>query len=207
MLKAPRGAFCYDHPMKLILIDNGSIHIRSLKNLCARYGQVSVRPLKDLPSVTDEPNTILILSGSHLASVVGHKKLYKDELDMIRRTEMPIIGVCLGFELIAVAYGMELVRRKRRLHRVTRVYIDSANPLVNGLSSFLTYQSHRWYLDAAHNPLIEVARTRREVEVLRHLTKPIYGMQFHPEVRLNRNSGHLVFESIIEKLISRVAQS
>jgi GMP synthase-like glutamine amidotransferase len=193
--------------MKFIVVDNGSRHIQSLKRLCTKYGEVRVYPLSDLASISDEPDTILILSGSHSASVVGHIELYQAELDLIRRTEMPIIGICLGFELIAVAYGLQLLRRKRRLHRITRVYLDSKSRLVMSFSSFLTYESHRWYVREVDAPLVEVASSRREVEVLRHSTKPIYATQFHPEVRLNRNKGFLVFGAIVEQLKSAALKS
>ena len=44
--------------------------------------------------------------------------VYNTELELIKNHRGPIVGICLGMELIAHAYDMHLHRQKRRIHRL-----------------------------------------------------------------------------------------
>lgn len=186
--------------MKIIIVDNGSRHIRALENLCSATGEVEVQSYDDLDKLKDAPNTVLVLSGSHNVSVNWHKKLYKKEIQLIQQSKMPIIGVCFGFELIASSYGATLSLRKRRLHRVVNIKQTRDDPVLKNIGRIIAYQSHKWMVKSVASPLIELARSRSEVEVLKHNSKQIYAMQFHPEVGIGKNNGSLLFQNILNSL-------
>ena len=186
--------------MKIIIVDNGSKHIKAIEKICQKHGRTEVLSFDNLEQVVDDKNTMLVLSGGHSYPVKYNHELYAKEMALIKNSKMPIIGICLGFELIAECYGASLKLRKRRLHRLVRIHKTHQDPAIAGLESVLTYQAHRWMLESVEPPLQELARSKSEVEIFRHITKPIYAMQFHPEVSIGRNNGRKILDGIIAHL-------
>jgi len=186
--------------MKIVIINNGTKHLRALQKICQRHGSVEVLGLSQLAELETLKKTILVLSGGHSYAVKYNHKLYAKEMELIRHSNLPIIGICLGFELIAECYGGKLKLRKKRLHRLVRITKTQQDPALEAFDTMLTYQAHRWMLDSVSPPLLELARSHSEVEIIKHMTKPIYGMQFHPEVSIGRNNAKKILDSIIDSL-------
>lgn len=103
-----------------------------------------------------------------------------------------ILGVCLGHQAIAEAFGGRLQHSGRVMHGLAmntrRLFND--DPLLKGLPEyFLTGRYHSWEVDAEQFPdELEITATddAGRVMALRHRTKKIYGMQFHPESLLSQ---------------------
>jgi GMP synthase (glutamine-hydrolysing) len=100
--------------------------------------------------------------------------------------DVPTLGVCLGHEIIAVAYQSKVRRMHEYQAKKQRVSIDvDDEPLFEGLVNreLLMQKQHRFHVP---NPsqLFEIL-AHSEVcpnEIMRHKEKPIYGFQGHPEV-------------------------
>lgn len=113
---------------------------------------------------------------------------------------IPILGVCLGHQAIAEAFGGKLRQLDRVLHGVVRPVhsTDPAEPLFKGIDSpFDTGRYHSWVPDEQTFPseLKVIARDEGgAIMAMRHLQHSVYGVQFHPEsimtpcgLRLMRN--------------------
>jgi para-aminobenzoate synthetase component 2 len=107
---------------------------------------------------------------------------------------VPILGVCLGHQAIAVAYGGEVARAPELLHgKVSLVRHDGAGVL-HGLPDPFTATRYHSLAVAAEVPaeLDVTARTDSGVIMaLRHRDLPVEGVQFHPESVLTEG-GHLL---------------
>ena len=97
--------------MKILLVDNYSSCIKQLigelsKNQITKvpFGKVSLKYLKE----TD----CIILSGGHKLTVKNHDKEYAKELELIKNISVPVLGICLGFQLICHAHGEELEKNE-----------------------------------------------------------------------------------------------
>jgi GMP synthase-like glutamine amidotransferase len=53
--------------------------------------------------------------------------------------------------------------------------------------------------------LVALATSASNIQIIRHITRPIYGLQFHPEVRYGNNDGRRIFEAIMAEIIARSA--
>jgi anthranilate synthase/phosphoribosyltransferase len=108
-------------------------------------------------------------------------------LDVIREFggEIPILGVCLGMQCIAQAYGGTIVRADRLMHGKTSQIRHDGKTLFSGLESPLEVgRYHSLVLDPATVPdCLEVSATTDDGEImaLRHKELAVEGVQFHPE--------------------------
>lgn len=101
--------------------------------------------------------------------------------------EKHIMGVCLGHQGIAEAFGARLYNLKEVLHGVaTPTHITVASdPLFEGLpQSFQVGRYHSWaVVPESVNGTLEVLAEDKEgcIMAIRHKTYQVYGVQFHPE--------------------------
>lgn len=108
-------------------------------------------------------------------------------LSMIRHFagRVPILGVCLGHQTIAQAFGGRVVRARRLMHGKTSEIFHDGKTLYRGLPSpFVATRYHSLIVEEESLPAeFEVSARTAEGELmgLRHRTLPIEGVQFHPE--------------------------
>jgi len=99
--------------------------------------------------------------------------------------DMPILGVCLGHQAIGQAFGGEVVRAKALMHGKTSPMHHEGLSVFRGLPSPFTatrYHSLAVRRETLPDDLQVTAWTEDgEIMGLSHRTRPIHGVQFHPE--------------------------
>ena len=108
-------------------------------------------------------------------------------LDLIAAAplHMPILGVCLGHQAIGQAFGGQVVRAKALMHGKTDQVTHNGTGLFEGLPNPFTaagYHSLAVRPESLPAELEATAWTQDgEIMGLAHRTRPIHGVQFHPE--------------------------
>ena len=99
--------------------------------------------------------------------------------------ELPIFGVCLGHQSIGQAYGGEVIHAKALMHGKTSLIHHDGKGVFAGLKNPFTatrYHSLAVEKDALPADLEVTAWTEDgEIMGLQHQTRPVDGVQFHPE--------------------------
>lgn len=122
----------------------------------------------------------------------GHPKdanlcvdIVKSSISKANSREAPILGVCLGHQIIASVYGGGVTRAKYPLHGKGRTVMHKNARLFHNLPSIFTaarYNSLIVSEDLLPEALVVDARDEHgEIMAISHKSKPIYGIQFHPE--------------------------
>ncbi|MGF1501640.1 MAG: anthranilate synthase component II [Paracoccaceae bacterium] len=107
-------------------------------------------------------------------------------LDLIRRAppDLPILGVCLGHQAIGQAFGGRVERCHEILHGKLSTLGHSGTGVFEGLPQGFQVTRYHSLTVAADLPEALVATARPQSGVvmgLQHRTRPVHGVQFHPE--------------------------
>jgi anthranilate synthase/aminodeoxychorismate synthase-like glutamine amidotransferase len=147
-------------------------------------------------AVALNPSGVVISPGPGTPSKAGIS------VDIIRALapEVPLLGVCLGHQAIAEAFGGTVGRGRHPVHgKASPVVHDGTGVLMGLPSPFLAgrYHSLVTYPDRLPDCLLVQGTTAEgEVMALRHREYPCHGVQFHPESILTPD-GELLMRNFI----------
>ncbi len=103
------------------------------------------------------------------------------------KDKIPILGICLGHQSIAQAFGADVIRAKNMMHgKTSKIKVIENNVIFKGLPKEFT-QTRYHSLTVKKETLPKIVRPTamslddNEIMALKIQDKPIYGVQFHPE--------------------------
>ncbi|WP_437188100.1 glutamine-hydrolyzing GMP synthase [Planctomicrobium sp. SH668] len=107
---------------------------------------------------------------------------------------IPVLGICYGMQVSCRALGCEVKPGTSREFGSTEMHCDNDNALFKGLpKTFTTWMSHGDRVENLDDQFVVLAKTKDCPNgAIRHKTKPIYGLQFHPEVSHTQHGEHLI---------------
>lgn len=114
---------------------------------------------------------------------------------------LPILGVCLGHQAIGQAYGGQVVRAKAIMHGKTSPIEHTGKGIFEGLPNPVTAtRYHSLSVEPSTMPaVLEVTAWTDDGEVMgfQHKTKPVHGVQFHPE-SIATEGGHAMLANFLK---------
>ncbi|HEY8415941.1 MAG TPA: aminodeoxychorismate/anthranilate synthase component II [Thermaerobacter sp.] len=188
-------------PVRVLVIDNYDSFTYNLVQMLGELGaDVEVRrnDAVDAAAVNAlAPDAVVISPGPCTPAEAGCSVEVVRELDPGR----PLLGVCLGHQAIAAALGARVVPGPRVVHGKSSPVYHDGRDLLAGLPSPL--EAGRY-----HSLVVERDSLPPELEVcawtgdglvmgLRHRTRPVYGLQFHPESVLTP-AGRFILRRFLE---------
>jgi anthranilate synthase component 2 len=175
----------------ILLIDNYDSFVHNLARYLVRLGAETRVMRNDELNVAEirrlNPQAIVISPGPCTPAEAGCSVEVVREL----HRDVPILGVCLGHQALAAAFGGAVIRAAEPRHGRTSPIEHDGNGLFTGLPSPLTVcRYHSLIIDEATLPpaLRVTARTPDGVIMaVQHATVPLFGLQFHPEATLTEH--------------------
>jgi GMP synthase (glutamine-hydrolysing) len=108
---------------------------------------------------------------------------FHSEVDAVLDSKAPIIGVCFGHQLIAHAFGAEIMKDTREVKELVETTVLKGDPIFDGLPKSLMLMESRYEvvksLPKGFSLLARSATSR--IAAMKHPTRLLYGVQFHPE--------------------------
>ncbi len=132
-----------------------------------------------------------------------HEAVQKGEFETLSRVlnsvDVPVLGICVTHQLMAVAYGGEAGPAIKPEYGPTLVVVDQEDSILRGMgSSFTAWSSHNDEVSRLPPHFQSIAHSEYcKVEAMKHESKPIFGVQFHPEV-VHTQNGSQIFKNLLE---------
>lgn len=166
--------------LKILVVNNYGqfchlIH-RTVRDLDVETGIIA-NTLSNDEILAMEPDG-LILSGGPTMERTGRAE------EMVRELDLPILGICLGQQLMAKAYGGEIATGRKGGYAAVRIEILNEDEILKGLGPTTNvWASHADEVIKLPPDFIRLARSDVcEIEAIKHRSKPLFGVQWHPEV-------------------------
>ena len=106
----------------------------------------------------------------------------------------PVIGICLGCEIICKAFGGELeFMPEHEIGKKEFEILDKSLAEKVGSRELIAFESHSLRIKKIPEDFYEVVRSNHGPEIIKHKTKPIIGIQFHPEVGVTKKLWEWLF--------------
>lgn len=180
----------------ILVIDNYDSFTYNLVQLLGELGEtVLVRRNDEIDLAGIEalrPDHLLLSPGPRTPREAGICLAAIDRF----RGRIPILGVCLGHQAIALAFGGDIVRAERLMHGKTSPIRHDGRTLFRGLPNpFTATRYHSLIVKRETLPdVLEISAETPEGEIMgiRHRTHRIEGVQFHPESILSEHGRELL---------------
>ncbi len=189
--------------MKILLIDNGTTLLHKLQR--AIPCEVLVRTWNHLKEIPWKEIDGVILSGGSLFEIVGNEKRLKNEVQIIHDSKKLLIGICFGCELIAETFGARLEKDSADHAGVIDIHVLNPEDIFEDRLQFSVCEHHRWLVKDLPEDFDVLATSRHGIEMFRHKTRPIYGLQFHPEQFEKAEDGERILLNILKKELGEVS--
>jgi anthranilate synthase component II len=173
--------------------------VHYLEELGARTHVVRNDALSVDEALTLKPAALLLSPGPCTPNEAGIC------LDLIRAAPeaMPILGVCLGHQAIGQAFGGKVISAREIRHGKISEITHRGGRLFDGLPQ--TYKVVRYHSLAVRDAdlpgdLVADAYTADgEIMAMHHRTRPVFGVQFHPESILTEH-GHALLRNFLSAI-------
>jgi len=103
-----------------------------------------------------------------------------ERLAWVRDCTLPVLGICAGMQTVAALFGGRIEPNPEI--GMTDVTVVGADGIFAGKEVFPAYELHSFAVVPPDNFDV-LAVSGRCVQAIRHVSRPIYGVMFHPEVR------------------------
>ncbi|MGV9329750.1 anthranilate synthase component II [Streptosporangium sandarakinum] len=192
---------------RVLVVDNHDSFVHTIVQYLRELGaSCDVRP-RDLVAAEDADgfDGVLISPGPGTPEDAG---VSVPLVIRCRDRGLPLLGVCLGHQAIAVAHGATVARAPELMHGRTSAVIHDGSGVFAGLPSPVTmtrYHSLAVVPETVPADLRVTATTADgTVMGLRHRTAPVEGVQFHPESVVSEHGHRLLGNWLDEVCNTRV---
>lgn len=195
--------------MSIVLIDNyDSFTFNLYQMLQTRTDETVIVYRNDKIGLTDllsqKPARLVLSPGPGHPANDEDFGVCKEVILHQERLNCPVLGVCLGHQGIVHHLGGKVVGAPHIVHgKSSRIHINSSSPLLDGLPDDFEAMRYHSLVAAEEGFPQELVVTARDsvhglIMAIEHRSKPIYGVQFHPE-SIGTPEGGKILQNFVSK--------
>lgn len=107
----------------------------------------------------------------------------RESLAWLHEINVPVVGICLGHQAIGTLFGAELIRDTEAELGERIASVVQADPIFDGLPAQFPIEAlHRASITVPEDFRLLASTAECRNQMMRHVDRPIYSMQFHPEL-------------------------
>lgn len=167
----------------ICIINSGTSWLRDIEHAVSENGkQFKIMDLHDLKGCDLTIFSGIIITGaSILLTKEENLARYKEIFSFIKELDKPILGICLGHQILGLLYGADITLGDT-IDRKEAIEIINQDQLFKGIASGSLFQeAHSEYITVAKDFDLLAKSNSCENEAMKYRGKNIYGVQFHPE--------------------------
>jgi len=181
-----------------------------LQTLTVPHYEVSMDMLEKL----EKKPLAIILSGNNADYPNLPMFEYNGEYEIIRKSDIPILGICCGHHQLAMAYGYTYARSMGWVdissmeNAGTRAQIKKVkdDPVFKGMKDpFTAVEIHGWEIAVVPEGFETIAESTY-IQAIRNKSRMIYGEQFHAEIKASYNEGTPYLINFLKMALKRKEQ-
>ena len=184
--------------MKVYVVDNGGQWTHREWRVL-KYLGVETKMIPNTTPLSELDVDGLVLSGGApriglSSEKMGNNKQYLEE------AEFPMLGICAGHQFMALVFGGEPAPSEVPEFGKAELFVDDHNSIFRGLpDKFNVWESHNDEVVKLPKDFKILAHSKDcKIQAMRHTSRPLFGLQFHPEVD-NTDHGEEMFKNFLEE--------
>lgn len=186
----------------ILIVNNNGVSIGKLTKKLIKYfkkNNISYYVLDSHHHLDDINKDItgIIFSGSKLnLSDSIDFQLISNNISLMLRCDVPILGICFGFQILCLSYGGRLEKMKARIDGIETVKITRDSKIFKNFpKTFEVCSYHGDYITKVPKNFEVICETNGLVQGVQNTTRNVYGLQFHPE---SKNFTHTILDNFIK---------
>jgi GMP synthase (glutamine-hydrolysing) len=189
----------------IVIINCGSTKTPYIQDMVEEYEDSEVIGMFDFDYGKYPHATGFIISGAPILITEKDPEPYLERFTWIKTTEKPVLGICFGHQMLGLTFGA-LANRQKEDRDLQTIEIITDCPLFDKMASELEFMEDHCESISIPKNFIHVGVSDASInEAMMHESKPLYGVQFHPEV--SGNNGAVLFENFVNICLGKTAQA
>ena len=191
----------------IVIVDNGSQYTHLIKRNCRDLG-FEAEIVNSKSKYSHSEIEVKIKNAEKIILSGGPSSVYKDPPNLSSEIciktrggelETPLLGICYGQQMIAHIFGAKVGKGKSAEYGLCEITVDEQDIIFQGIEKpFRSWGSHFDELKELPKNFRKLAHSHScEIEAMRHQSKQIFGVQFHPEVWHTEN-GEKILENFLK---------
>lgn len=179
----------------ILIIDCGSSKVPYIEEVVDEFSDYKTVAIMDYLPIDLEGCNGVIISGAPLLITEQNMLPYLDRLSWVKSSVIPVLGICFGHQLIGLIFGAFGARmREDRDWQTIEVFEESI--LFERLpNEFEMMEDHCETISIPGGFKLTASSDACVNEAMQHVSLPLFGVQFHPEV--SGNYGRVIFDNFI----------
>lgn len=180
----------------IAIIDCGSQKTPLIESMIYEHIDTVTIPLFELHSEGALHGCIgVVISGAPILITEKDPAPYLKLFEWLKTTKLPVLGICFGHQMLGMTFGA-LANRQREDRDWQTIEVLTDCPLFDKLPTELQLMEDHCEAISIPADFIHVAVSDATVnEAMMHKERPLYGVQFHPEV--SGNFGAIILENFV----------